>query len=125
MRFGDKLRAIRLQKGVTQEKIAEKLGYQTNSYVSSVENNKFIPGEDKLKIWAEALSMPWEDMQNLLLEQEFKALGIDDPGFQMMFKDVPSMTYEEKRQILGAYQAVLLSRAKKLEEKEKQINEDI
>lgn len=119
MRFGDKLRAIRLQKGVTQEKIAEKLGYQTNSYVSSVENNKFIPAEDKLKVWAEVLEMPWEEMQSLLLEQEFEQLGIDDPGFQMMFKDVPSMTYEEKRSILGAYQAVLLSRAEKLDEKDK------
>ncbi|OIO88695.1 MAG: hypothetical protein COW32_01270 [Candidatus Aquicultor secundus] len=115
MGFGDKLRAIRLSKGVTQEKIAEKLGYTTNSYVSSVENNKFIPAEDKLKIWAQVLEMPWEEMQSLLLDHEFEELGISDPGFQMMLKDVPSMTYEEKRSILGAYQAVLLARAKKLE----------
>jgi len=102
MGFGDKLRAIRLQKGITQEKIADKLGYQTNSYVSSVENNKFIPTEDKLKTWAEAMGMPWEEMQDLLLEQELEELGVTDPGFQMMLKDVPSMTYEEKRSILDA-----------------------
>ncbi len=118
MGFGDKLRAIRLQKGITQEKIASKLGYQTNSYVSSVENNKFIPGEDKLKIWAEELEMPWEEMQDLLLEHEFQELGVSDPGFRMMFKDLPSMTFEEKRSILDSYQAVLMARAEKLKKQE-------
>ncbi len=120
MGLGDKLKALRLQKGVTQEKIAEKLGYQTNSYVSSVENNKFIPTEDKLKAWAKALEMPWEEIQDLLLEQELEELGVTDPGFQMILKDVPSMTYEEKRSILDAYQMVLLARAKKLERKDNQ-----
>jgi transcriptional regulator with XRE-family HTH domain len=116
MKFGDKLRAIRLQKGITQESIAQKLGYKTNSYISAVENNKFVPPEDKLKIWAKAIDTPWENIQQMLMEIEFKALGITDPGFQMMLKDVPNMSFDEKREILDAYHSVLIGRAKKLKD---------
>ena len=110
MGFGDKLKAIRLQKEMSQTRIAEKLGYQNNSYISDAENNKFVPAEEKLKPWAEALGMSWEEMQDLVLETELEELGINDPAFTMMFKDIPDMTYEEKQSIIRAYQAVLRSR---------------
>ncbi len=113
MGFGDKLKAIRLQKEMSQTKIAQRLGYQNNSYVSDAENNKFIPAEDKLRGWAEALGMPWEEMQDLLLESELEELGIKDAAFTMMFKDIPNLTYEEKRSIIDAYQLVLKARAEK------------
>lgn len=113
MGFGDKLRQLREQKGLTRRVIMEKLGYSSQSYLVDAENNKFIPGEDKLKIWAEALGISWEQMEDLLLEARLEELGIADPAFTMMFKEVPKMTVEEKRSLIHAYEAILKARAKK------------
>ena len=113
MGLGDKLKAKRLQLEMGQAELARKLGYQNNSYVSDVEHNKYMPGEEKLKAWAKELRMSWEEMQDLMLEAELEELGINDPAFTMMFKDIPDMTYEEKQSILMAYQEVLRLRAKK------------
>lgn len=118
MGLGDKLRAKRLQLEIGQAELARRLGYQNNSYVSDVENNKYPPNEEKLKAWARELRMSWEEMQDLMLEAELEELGINDPAFTMMFKDIPDMTYEEKQSILMAYQEVLRLRAKKAQNRE-------
>jgi len=49
MNFGQKLRQLRKQKGLTQQQLARKLGYKTNSYISDVESGHFIPSREKLK----------------------------------------------------------------------------
>jgi len=113
MGFGDRLKELRIQKGVTQKQIADKLGYQTNSYVSDIENNKFIPPDDKLKEWARIIGVSWEEIKELMLDEEIKELGIKDAAFTMLFKDIPNLTYEEKQSIIDAYQAVLKARAEK------------
>lgn len=113
MALGNKMRALRMQKGLKQEQIAEKLGYLSTSYISDAENNKFIPAEEKLKKWAEALRISWEEMKDLVLEAELEELGIQDPAFTMMFKDIPRMTYEEKQSIIRAYEAVVKARDRK------------
>ncbi len=118
MGFGDKLKAKRLRAELSQTQVANKIGLANNSYVSDAELNKFIPNEEKLKLWAAALGMPWSEMQDLLLESELEELGISDPAFTMMFKDIPDMTYEEKQSILMAYQEVLRVRAKKAQGEE-------
>lgn len=113
MGFGDRLKALRLQKGITQKQVAAKLGYETNSYISDVENNKFIPPEDKLKVWAKALGVSWEEIREIMLDEEIKELGLKDAAFTMMFKDIPNLTLKEKQSIIDAYQAVLKVRAEK------------
>lgn len=113
MSFGDLIRETRLKKGIPQEAISNKLGYATQSYISDVENNKFIPKNEKLKVWAEVLGMSWEEMEDMLLEARLQELGMADPQFTLMFKDIPKMTLEEKRSILRAYEAVLKARANK------------
>ncbi len=118
MGLGDKLKAKRLQVGLSQTQVANRIGIANNSYVSDAELNKFVPNEEKLKLWAKALGMSWEEMRDLVFESEVEKLGINDPGFTMMFKDVPDLTYEEKQSILAAYQMVLRERAKKARNKE-------
>jgi len=113
MGFGDRLKALRLQQGITQKQIADKLGYTTNSYISDVENNKFVPPEEKLRTWAQILGVPWEEIKDVMLDEEIKELGLKDAAFTMMFKDIPNLTLEEKRSIIDAYQAVLKARAEK------------
>ncbi len=113
MSFGDKIREIRIKKGIAQETISKKMGYVTQSYISSVESNKFIPKEDKLKIWAKVLGMTWKEMEDLLLETKLEELGMTEPSFTLMFKEIPKMTLEEKRSILRAYENVKKAREKK------------
>ena len=111
--FGDKLRQIRLEKGLSQEQVAKELGYPSNTYVSDAERGKFIPQSDKLEKWARALDMTQEQMDELLLESKLQDLGLDDPGFTLMFKEVPNMTREEKQSLIRAYEAVIKARKPK------------
>jgi len=113
MGLGEKLKFERVKRGISQEEIAKRLGHKTNSYVSEVEGEKIWPAEEKLKIWAEVLGMSWEEMEDLILEAKLEELGISDPAFTVMFKEIPKMTPEEKKSILRAYEAVRKMREKK------------
>lgn len=42
-RFGEKLRALRLRRGLTLDQLATALGYRTHSYLSEVESGKKRP----------------------------------------------------------------------------------
>jgi len=119
MGLGDKLKAKRLQLGISQAEFARRLGFDNNGYVSDIENNKYAPKEEKLRAWTKELGMTWEEMQDLVFEAEVEKLGINDPAFTMLFKDVPDLTYEEKQSILMAYQEVLRARAKKAKQQDK------
>ncbi|MHB8169282.1 MAG: helix-turn-helix domain-containing protein [Thermoleophilia bacterium] len=112
MNFGDKLRQLRRERGITQNQLREKMGYATNSYVSDAERGKFIPQPERLAKWAEALGMTYEEMEDVLLEYKLQDLGLDDPGFTLMFKEVPNMNREEKQSLIRAYEAVMKARPK-------------
>ena len=47
--FSQNLIKLRKEKGITQQDLAKKLGYVTNSYIADVEKGKFIPSKKKLK----------------------------------------------------------------------------
>jgi len=117
MAFGDKIRQIRLQKELLQSDITKVLGYETDSYISDVERNKFIPQPDKLEKLAEALGMTAEEIEDLVLEEKLEKLGMDDPAFTMMFKEIPRMTKEEKQSLIRAYESVLRARQAKKQKK--------
>lgn len=108
--FGKRLRELRLQKDISQEKLAEILGLKNNSYISDAENGRFIPSDEKMEVWARAIGISMEEVEDLKLEAEIERLGISDPGFTMMFKEVPEMTAEEKQSIIRAYEAVKKAR---------------
>jgi len=75
MHFGQKLRQLRIEKGLTQQQLAERLGYKTNSYISDVENGYFIPSREKLRKIARALDVPFKVLEDMLLESKLEALG--------------------------------------------------
>ena len=110
MAFGQKIKQIRLEKGFSQEQVAKEMGYPTNTYVSDVERGRFVPQPDKLEKLARALGMTYEEIEDLLLESKLQDLGLDDPGFTLMFKEVPNMTREEKHSLIRAYEAVIKAR---------------
>ena len=42
-RFGEKLRQLRIQQGLTLKELAEGLGYKTHAYISELESGKKLP----------------------------------------------------------------------------------
>lgn len=113
MSFGKRIRQIRLEKGMTQDQITKVLGYNSNSYISDVEIGKFIPHPDKLEKLAQALGMTTDELEDLVLEENLEKLGIEDPAFTMMFKEIPRMTKEEKQSLIKAYESVMRARQAK------------
>lgn len=103
MIFGQKLRKIREGRGITQQELAEKLGYVTNSYVSDTESGHFIPSWEKLKKIAKALAIPFSSLKDLLIESKIEELGIKEPELQKMFRDIPKLPQKEKRAIIETY----------------------
>jgi transcriptional regulator with XRE-family HTH domain len=113
MNFGQKLRQLRIEKGLTQQQLAERLGYKTNSYISDVESEHFIPSRDKLKKIARALDVPFKEIEDMLLESRLEALGIREPELLSLFKDIPSLPEKDKRAIINAYLKVKERRMRK------------
>jgi transcriptional regulator with XRE-family HTH domain len=113
MNFGQKLRQLRIEKGLTQQQLAEKLGYVTNSYISDVESGHFIPSRDKLRKIAKALEVPFRALEDMLLESKLEALGIKEPELLSLFKDIPNLPEKDKRAIINAYLKVKERRMKK------------
>ena len=113
MNFGQKLRQLRIEKGLTQQELAERLGYKSNSYVSDVESGHFIPSRDKLKKIAKALDVPFKVLEDMLLESRLEALGIKEPELLSLFKDIPSLPEKDKRAIINAYLKVKERRMRK------------
>jgi transcriptional regulator with XRE-family HTH domain len=102
-RADNKLKQLRIEKGLTQQQLAEKLGYVTNSYVSDVESEHFIPSRNKLKKIAKALDVPFKEIEDMLLESRLEALGIREPELLSLFKDIPSLPEKDKKAIINAY----------------------
>ena len=113
MNFGQKLRQLRIQKGLTQQQLAERLGYKTNSYISDVESGHFIPSRDKLKKIAKALGVSFRVLDDMLLESRLEALGIREPELISLFKDIPNLPKRDKRAIINAYSEIKERKQKK------------
>jgi transcriptional regulator with XRE-family HTH domain len=113
MTFGHKLRQLRIKKGLTQQELAERLGYKTNSYISDVEKGHFIPSRERLKKIAKALGVPFKVLDDMLLESRLESLGIKEPELISLFKDIPSLPEKDKRAIINAYLKVKERRMKK------------
>jgi transcriptional regulator with XRE-family HTH domain len=111
--LGKRLRQIRTEKGLPQSAISDVLGYKTSSYVSDVEKGKFIPQPDKLYVWGKVLGMTKRRVDELVVEAKMEDIGLSDPAFTLMFKEVPNMTVEEKESVIRAYEAVIKARSAK------------
>jgi transcriptional regulator with XRE-family HTH domain len=46
---------MRIKRELTQQQLAEKLGYVTNSYISDVESGHYIPSKERLRKIVRAL----------------------------------------------------------------------
>lgn len=113
MIFGQKLRKLRIKKRLTQQQLAEKLGYVTNSYISDAEKGAFIPSEEKLRKIARALGVPFKELDDLLMESKLEQLGIKEPELISLFRDIPRLPEKEKKAIINAYLSIKEKRQKR------------
>ena len=113
--FGQKLRKLREDKGLTQQQLAEKLGYVTNSYLSDAEKGAFIPSEEKLKKIAIALHTPYpySKLKELLIESKLQSMGITEQAFIGIFNDYPRLTKKDKQAIINTYLKIKTKNEKK------------
>lgn len=68
MTIGDRVKALRIKKGLTQSELAEKLGYKSKTSVAHIENGRDIPRAIIVKLsdileTSPAYLMGWEDEQ--------------------------------------------------------------
>ena len=108
MLIGDRLRALREQKNLSQGHIEKRTGL-LRCYVSRVENGHTVPRPDTLEKWARALDVPlyqifYEGEELPAPTQPMKANGLTraDARFLMQMSRVLSRTKESDRQLLLA-----------------------
>jgi len=101
--FGQKLRKIREEKGISQQKLAQKLGYRSNSYIADAESGEFIPSEEKLKKIAKDLGISFSQIKELLVESKIEEFGIKEKVLQELFRDIPKLPKSEKEKIIEVY----------------------
>ena len=103
MRFGDKIKKIRESRGISQQQLAKKLGYRTNSYVSDMEKGKFTPSVDKLGKISGALGIPLSKLKDLVFESRLEEIGIKDPVFIGLIREFPHLAEKDKQAITRVY----------------------
>ncbi len=101
--FGDKLRQLREAGGLSQQELARRLGYASNSYIGDVESGLFVPSEERLAALSRALGVQPGVFHEAAFESKLAELGITEPAFVGMFKDYPKLSPRDKRAILAAY----------------------
>lgn len=86
--------------------VSQRLGFSSSSYVHDVENGLFVPPPDKLNVLARALGVPVALVEDLKMEARIEDLGIREPEFISMFKELPKLSKKDKQAILDAYASV-------------------
>ncbi|SNQ61194.1 helix-turn-helix domain-containing protein [Candidatus Methanoperedens nitratireducens] len=103
MNFGQKLRRLREEKGISQQELAKRLGYKSNSYIYDIEKGSFIPTDEKIKRLARALMIPSSRIKDILFESRLESLGIKDANFINMLKNYSRLTKSDKEAIVRVY----------------------
>ena len=107
MLVGDRLRALRQQKNLSQGHIEKRTGL-LRCYVSRVENGHTVPSLDTLEKWARALDVPLYQIsyegENPSVPPQPEANGLSraDARFLSQMRRALSHTKETDRQLLLA-----------------------
>lgn len=78
---GDKIKELRIRKGITQEELANKIGYKSKTTVAKIEANINDVPTNKIEIFADLLDttpsylLGWDNLE-VKCKQEFKAIEL-------------------------------------------------
>lgn len=116
--FGDKVRQRRLELSLSQTELARRaqLGPRGQGSVSDLELGKHLPSRKTREAIAQALELSPDELESLATDARLEELGVTEPGFTLLFKDLPNMTPEEKQAILRVYMEDILP-ARKLRDR--------
>lgn len=77
--FGELLKKVRLDKGLTQTQVAEKMGFKTNGYIADFERGRYDdPAEDTLTRYANALGITMSSMDTIKRKAILLSMGIHE-----------------------------------------------
>lgn len=89
MTIGQRVRKLRIEKGMTQTELAEKLGYKSKSSVAHIENGRDIPRSMVVKLsdildttpsylmgWEDEKSAPTAPVQNTLTPRQERIVNL-------------------------------------------------
>jgi transcriptional regulator with XRE-family HTH domain len=113
MRFCEKFRKLREERGITQEQIAKALGYKNNSYIARIERGDFLPSRENLRKIAKVLKVSFKELDSLLFEAKIRELGIKKPELLALFRDIPHLPEKDKKAIINAYLKIKAKMKKK------------
>jgi transcriptional regulator with XRE-family HTH domain len=90
MKIGQILKHIRINKGVSQKEMAEKLGISPN-YLSLIESDKKEPSQDKIADFAEALNISKEALLLASTDAPSELNDKDRRDFTRLQKNIVSL----------------------------------
>jgi transcriptional regulator with XRE-family HTH domain len=61
-RFGEKLRALRIEKGLTLKGLASRLGYNSHSYISEIESGRKQPSVEFILLVARVFNVTTDEL---------------------------------------------------------------
>ena len=101
--FGEKLKRLREERGISQTELGKRLGHEGNSYIHDVERGAFVPPQEKLRDMARALDVPYRALKEMALEARLDGLGFREPLLVGLLKDYPRLTQEDRAEVMRAY----------------------
>lgn len=76
--IGKYLKEIRIQKGFSQYEIGKRMGDKSNGYVFGTERGKYMPDDERLRKYANALEISWEEMLKIKRKSELVEMGLQE-----------------------------------------------
>lgn len=114
MTIGDRIKKRRLELGMTQEQLAQKLGYKSKSSINKIELNGRNLTQPKIKLIADALLttpeyiMGWDEQVNVNMDNPYAyatfKIALTDPRFQQIVLDYFEMPVEKKEAFCDFYE---------------------
>jgi transcriptional regulator with XRE-family HTH domain len=97
MTIGERIKNIRIERGLTQEDLAKRMGYKTRSAICQVERNGDNITSDRIAAFAEALGV---SIQTLMGWEE-PAPSASAMDIARAFEEADVMTQEMVKRLLG------------------------
>ena len=114
MTIGERIKKRRNELGMTQQELANKLGYKSKSSINKIELNGRNLTQRKIKLIADALQttpeyiMGWDEEVHIETEIPYaKAslnIALTDPRFQKIMLDYFNMSIDEKELFCDFYE---------------------
>lgn len=83
--FGDKLRALRIEKGITQQELATRIGLRSSS-ISMYEKNQQYPSVEVLIQLCQVFDVSADYLLGILDDKEFNISSLTDEQLQIVLR---------------------------------------